>query len=115
MVVSLKENAAFRRLYYRGKSAGSRYLVVYCRRNGLRETRLGLTVSTKLGHAVVRNRVRRRLREIVRLHEEQLAPGYDIVIVARSAAVEAEFSALTKSFLHLADKLGLCAAEREQT
>ena len=107
MVVSLKENSAFRRLYYRGVSAGNRYLVIYCRRNGTDVSRMGLTVSTKLGHAVVRNRVRRRLREIVRLNEDKLAVGFDFVIVARSAVVEAEFSALTKAFLTLTDKLGM--------
>ena len=107
MVVSLKENAAFRRLYYRGASAGNRYLVIYCRRNGTDVSRMGLTVSTKLGHAVVRNRVRSRLREIVRLHEDTLAEGFDFVIVARSASVEAEFTALTRAFLTLSAKVGL--------
>ena len=107
MVVSLKENAAFRRLYYRGANAGNRFLVIYCRRNGQKVNRMGLTVSTKLGHAVVRNSVRRRLREIVRLNEDKLAEGFDFVIVARSAAVEAEFSVLTKAFLTLTDKLGM--------
>lgn len=109
MVVPLKENAAFRRLYYKGKSAGNRYLVIYCARNRLEVTRVGLTVSTKLGHAVVRNRVRRRLREIVRHNASCLPSGYDIVIVARTAAVEAEFAALEKSFRLLAGRLGLSA------
>ena len=104
---SLKLNHLFRRLYHRGKSAANSYLVVYCRRNGQPVSRLGFTVSTKLGHAVVRNRIRRRLREIYRLHEAQIRPGYDIVVVARSAAIDADFSALTRSFLALADKLGL--------
>ena len=109
MVVPLKENAAFRRLYYKGKSAGNRYLVIYCARNRLEVTRVGLTVSTKLGHAVVRNRVRRRLREIVRHNAYCLPSGYDIVVVARTAAVEAEFAALEKSFRLLAGRLGLSA------
>lgn len=105
--VSLKENAAFRRLYHRGASAGNRYLVMYCRRNGSASSRLGFTVSTKLGHAVVRNRVRRRLREVYRAQENALRAGYDIVVVARSAAVDAEFSELQRSFLQLTEKLGL--------
>lgn len=107
MVVSLKENNVFRRLYYKGANAGNRYLVIYCRRNALGVNRLGLTVSTRLGHAVVRNRVRRRLREVVRLNEGRLQNGYDIVLVARSAAVEAEFTALTRAFLTAADKVGV--------
>ena len=107
MVVSLKENSAFRRLDYKGTSAGNRHLVIYCRRNGLGYNRLGLTVSTKLGHAVVRNRIRRRLREIVRLNEGRLQNGYDVVLVARSAAVEANYAALTRSFLAAADRVGI--------
>lgn len=105
--VSLKENSVFRRLYYRGNSAGNRFLVVYCRRNGTNTTRLGLTVSAKLGHAVVRNRIRRRLREVYRLDEGNLPCGYDMVIVARSAALEAEFSVLCRAFASATDKLGL--------
>lgn len=107
MVVSLKENSAFRRLYYKGANAGNRYLVIYCRRSGLGCIRLGLTVSTKLGHAVVRNRMRRRLREIVRLNEGRLKGDYDIVLVARSAAVEADFKTLTRAFLTAADRVGI--------
>ena len=107
--VSLKENAVFRRLYHRGTSAGSRYLVVYCRPTGSRLSRLGFTVSTKLGHAVVRNRVRRRLREIYRLVEPALKPGYDIVIVARSAAVEADFALLERNLRQLCGKAEMLA------
>ena len=103
--VSLKENAVFRRLYHRGSSAGSRYLVIYCRSNGTGTSRLGFTVSTKLGHAVVRNHVRRRLREIYRGMESELKPGYDIVVVARSAAVEAEYQLLERNFRALCRKL----------
>ena len=81
--VSLKENHLFRRTYSRGKTAADSRLALYVRGNGQRENRLGLTVSTKVGHAVVRNRVRRRLREIYRLHEEQVLGGRDVVVVAR--------------------------------
>lgn len=105
--VSLKENSVFRRLYYKGASAGNRYLVVYCRRNGMKISRLGLTVSTKLGKAVVRNRMRRRLREVYRLHEEQLLAGFDIVVVARTAAVDADFAKLQSAFRHAAAKVGM--------
>ena len=89
--VSLKENRVFRRLYAKGRSAVSPTMVLYCRKNGRRENRLGLTTGTKLGHAVVRNRVRRRLREIYRLQEHRLSPGYDIVVVARVRAVYSRY------------------------
>ena len=111
---SLKLNHLFRRLYSKGKSAAGKYLVLYCRRNGTQENRIGLTVSAKLGHAVVRNRVRRRLREIYRLHESQFQPGWDIVVVARSRAVDAPYKKLEYAYLSLADKLGLLIQEEKQ-
>lgn len=81
--VSLKQNHVFRRLYAKGKNQVTPHLALYARKNGGKVSRLGITASTKLGHAVVRNRVRRRLREIYRIHEDQFLPGYDIVAVAR--------------------------------
>ena len=109
--VSLKQNHLFRRLYARGKSSACPELVVYCRRNGRRESRLGLTTGTKLGHAVVRNKVRRRLREIYRLHEDRFAPGYDIVVVARVRAVHSSYAVLERDFLRLAKKLQLLPSQ----
>ena len=108
---SLKLNHLFRRLYQKGKSAANKYLVIYCRRNGSSENRIGYTVSSKLGHAVVRNRVRRRLREIYRRHESQFRPGWDLVVVARSRAVDAPYKKLEGAYLSLAGKLGLLREE----
>ena len=73
--MTVKENYEFRRIYAKGWSGVSPYLVVYVRPNRRGRNRLGVTVSTKLGHAVVRNRVRRRLREIFRLNQGGLAQG----------------------------------------
>lgn len=114
--VSLKENRLFRRLYAKGKTTANSYLAVYCRRNGSSGNRLGITVSTKLGNAVTRNRVRRRLREVYRLNEHRLRMGYDIVIVARYRSVRARYQDLDKSFLALAKKLGLLlSGEKEES
>ena len=73
--------------------------------------RLGLTVSAKLAHAVHRNRLRRQLREIYRLHEAQFARGYDIVVVARTRAIGADYAALERAYLSLAAKLGLLGGQ----
>lgn len=108
---SLKLNHIFRRLYGTGGHANG-YLVLYAKKNRLGCNRLGLTVSKKLGHAVVRNRVRRRLREIYRLNEGKFSPGWDLVLVARSRAVGADFAALTDAFLSLAGKAGLLREEK---
>lgn len=105
--ISLKNNYEFRRLYTKGRSAASPYAVVYCRENRSPVNRLGLTVSTKLGKAVRRNRVRRRYREIYRLNEVKFQTGYDIVIVARLKSLNAHFRTLEADFLNLSGKLGL--------
>ena len=111
--VTIKENHIFRRLYQKGQSAVSPWLAIYVRRTGRPGNRLGLTVSTKLGHAVVRNRVRRRLREIYRLHEGELVSGLDMVIVARVRAAESSYQELDKSFVRLCEKMKLLQREPE--
>ena len=103
----LKQNHVFRKLYARGESAVGSFVVVYARRNKLGINRLGITTSVKLGHAVARNRARRRIRETYRLHESGLKVGYDIVIVARSASIDGEFAAMGRSFLRQCRKLRL--------
>lgn len=103
---SLKLNHIFRRLYATSGHANT-YLVLYARRNRSKENRVGLTCGKKLGHAVVRNRTRRRLREIYRLNEHHFARGYDIVVVARSAALDADFAVLERAYLNLAKKAGI--------
>ena len=103
---SLKLNHIFQRLYHT-KGVADGYLVLYARKNRTESNRVGITVSKKLGKAHIRNRVRRRIREVYRLNEDQFLPGWDIVVVARSRAVDAEFSRLTKSYLSLAKKAGI--------
>ena len=108
----MKKNSDFRRLYAKGKSVVTPYMVLYCRRNSLGVNRLGYTVSTKLGHAVVRNRVRRRLREIYRLNSPALKNGFDIVVVARSRCVDARYAKMNAAFLEACGSLGLLREER---
>ena len=109
---SLKLNHIFRRLYHTNGQANG-CLVLYARKNRTSTNRVGITVGKKLGHAVVRNRVRRRLREVYRLNEEKFLPGYDIVVVARTKAIDAPFSQLTKAYLALAQKAGILRQENE--
>lgn len=108
---ALKLNHIFRRLYSSSGHANS-YLVLYARKNRSATNRVGVTVSKKLGCAVVRNRVRRRLREVYRLNEARFAPGWDIVVVARSRCVSANFSKLTQAYLSLAEKAGILEPEQ---
>ena len=103
---SLKLNHIFQRLY-RTNGVANGFVVLYARKNGTNTNRVGITVSKKLGHAVVRNRIRRRLREVYRLNEEKFLPGWDIVVVARTRSLNCSFEQLTGAYLSLAAKAGI--------
>ena len=104
---TLNKNWQFNRVYGRGKSYVHPHCVLYVAKNRLGYTRIGLTATKKVGHAVQRNRLRRQLREIYRLHEASFVPGYDLVVVARSRAIGADYAALEHAYLSLAARLGL--------
>ncbi len=103
----IKQNYEFRRLYRRGKSVATPFLVLYALKNRRRINRIGLTVSPKLGGAVVRNRIKRLLREAYRLHEHELKTGYDFVLVARQRMVRANCAQTEQELLRAVRKLGL--------
>ena len=105
--VTLKENHEFRRLYQKGASAVGGPMVIYCRKNKLGHNRLGITVSVKLGGAVVRNRARRRLREVYRLNKPCLKQGYDVILVARSRTLTGSWKELNDSFLRICRKVNI--------
>ncbi|MBO5035054.1 MAG: ribonuclease P protein component [Oscillospiraceae bacterium] len=105
--VSMKEKHLFRRLYTKGKSVAFPTIAVYARQNGSQRSRLGFTVGTKVGKAVRRNKVRRRLREAYRIHEGEMRPGWDLVVVARVKAAHVPYRQLEKDLLRSLDKLGV--------
>ena len=112
---SLKKNHVFRRLYAKGKHQATPHLALYAKPNGGTANRLGITVGIKLGKAVVRNRVRRRLREIYRTNEHRFRPGYDLVVVARVRAVYSRYGELEYSFLKAAKALKLLRDEGDNS
>ena len=90
----LLRSADFDRTLRGGRRASSDYLALFVSDNELGRPRVGLAVSKKLGNAVVRNRIKRRLRELVRPLVTRAKGGRDVVIVARARAVDAEFARL---------------------
>lgn len=97
----LVRGADFDAVYRDGRKRTSREFTVFLRANGLGISRFGWSIKRALGTAVRRNRVRRRLREIVRLHRREIAAGWDVVIHPRASAAEADFAALTNELLKL--------------
>ena len=107
--VTIKQNHEFRRLYQKGKSAVTPSMVVYCRKSRFPHNRIGITVSTKIGCAVKRNRARRRIRELFRLAQGRMVQGYDVIIVARTRTVTAPHKKLLADFDRAIAELGLAA------
>ncbi len=93
--------AEFDAVYRAGKRRSSFHFTVFFRANELPQSRFGFSIKKALGGAVVRNRIRRRLREMVRCHRLEIPAGWDIVIHPKSTVERAEFAAQTGDLLKL--------------
>jgi ribonuclease P protein component len=100
--------AEYDAVYREGRRRSSREFTIFVRPNGLDLSRFGWSIKKALGNAVRRNRIRRRLREILRLHRQEIAQGWDIVIHPRSSAATTDFSALTRELLQLIPRARMC-------
>ncbi len=97
----LVRRGEFDAVYRAGKRRSSSHYTVFFRANELPRSRFGFSIKKALGGAVVRNRIRRRLREVVRCHRLEIPAGWDIVIHPKSMAARAPFLALTSDLLRL--------------
>ena len=102
----IRRQADFDRVFAQNVYAADRTLVVQGCLNGLASTRLGLSVSRRTGNAVVRNRLRRLVREIFRAHQPELRPDVDIVLVMRPGAARLTYQELETRFLDAARRSG---------
>lgn len=99
--ISLKNSKEFGHVYQCGKSFANKYLVMYVLEKNDKENRLGISVSKKVGNSVIRHHVTRLIRESYRLHQTELRPGYDIVVVARVNVKNCNYWEVERAFLHL--------------
>jgi ribonuclease P protein component len=91
----------FDAVYRAGKRRSSTHFTVFFRANHLPQSRFGFSIKKALGGAVVRNRIRRRVREMVRCHRGEISRGWDIVIHPKSSVARAEFAALEADLLRV--------------
>jgi ribonuclease P protein component len=87
-------------------------LVLYAAPNDLGRTRIGITVSSRVGNAVVRNKVRRRLREALRARLDRLTPGNDLLVIARPAAAQARWQELSTALDVVLERCGATVPTR---
>jgi ribonuclease P protein component len=90
----LRKRPQFLRLSRSGKKSHTPNFVVICEHNDCGETRLGITVSGKVGNAVVRNRIKRLVREFFRRRRHELAPGLDILVIAKKTAADVSLTSV---------------------
>lgn len=109
---SLKQNYEFRRVYRRGKSVADSFMAVYL--NKSRGKRIGISVSNKIGKACVRNKIKRRIKNLYTLNYDKIPWGQDIVVVARAKSNGATYSELQKSFERNLKKLSVWNNKNEE-
>jgi len=104
----LRDRSDFNRIYRGGKSfANGQFVVYWSKRSETEQFRMGVSVSKKLGNAVVRNRMRRVVKEMVRLNSDQIADKTDFILIVRKPAVTMKTKELERSMLHVLRKAGL--------
>ncbi len=104
----LKESRDFARIKANGRSqAGRYYVLAMLKVETLTEFQFGLVTGKRLGNAVTRNRLRRQMREIIREHRAEIAPGWMFVTIARWRAPEADYADLEEDWVRLAKRQGL--------
>lgn len=105
--VRIRSRSDYLRIQNVGEKVRGRYLILLTTNNDLPVSRFGITVSKKNRNAVMRNRIKRKIREIQRLNRDQIIPGHDVVVIARHKAIQATFRQLEDEFLQLARMAGL--------
>jgi ribonuclease P protein component len=107
----LKKNYEFKKVYNEGKYYVEKYIVMYIIMNSSASNRVGFSVSKKVGNSVVRNRVKRLMKEIYRKFSGNIKLGYDIVFTARVGSGSADYRLIEKNMISILNKSKLKKSE----
>jgi ribonuclease P protein component len=104
----LRKNEQYQDVFQNGKSFANRYLVLYYKpQDEVTEFHVGLSVSKKVGNAVIRNRVKRLIRAVISELSEQISEGFDMIFVARPQAAELDYHLMKKNIIHVLKNAGI--------
>jgi len=106
-VYRLRKNMEFKKVYKSGKNYWNRNLILYVKKSGLEESRIGVSITKKVGNAVTRNKLKRRIREIHRENLTSIKKGYDLIIIPKKNAVDLSFKELESAIRHIYKISGL--------
>lgn len=100
----LSRQKDFDAVYNKGRSAASRYIVLFYLKNSLGYSRISFLASKKVGNSVKRHRATRLMREALRLSGQVIKPGYDLVVVARNTINDAGCDDVMQSLVSVLKK-----------
>ena len=97
----IRKNIEYKRVYKYGKNYWNRNLILYVKKNKSDKTRVGFTITKKIGNSVTRNKVRRRMKEIYRLKLKDIKMGFDLVFIPKKNVVSMPYNELENSMIHI--------------
>lgn len=97
----LRTNMEFKKVYNSGKNYWNRNLILYLRKNNTDHTRVGYSITKKIGNSVTRNKIRRRMKEIYRLNYNNLKKGYDLIFIPKKNVVDISYGELESAMIHI--------------
>ncbi len=103
----LRRNKDFSKIYNKGKSFATKYIVIFYKKNNLGYNRTAFLASKKIGKSVVRNKARRRMKEVYNIYKDKIDEGYDLIFIARKNIIDVNFNYLIKTTEYLLKKIKL--------
>lgn len=110
----LRSNMEFKKVYKNGKNYWNRNLILYVKKNDLGYSRVGYSITKKIGNSVVRNKIRRQMKEIYRLKFNLIKSNYDLIFIPKKNVVDISFKELESAMIHIMKIAKLLNKESEK-
>ncbi len=112
-IYRLRSNMEFKKVYSGGKNYWNRNLVLYVKKNNIGNTRVGYSITKKIGNSVIRNKIRRRMKEIYRLNFKGIKSNYDLIFIPKRNVVNISYKELESAMLHILKLAGVLTSQSD--